>query len=79
MTVIFFHSVATCRKLIPCFSIFVILKKHYSTSCIKKRFDRGKRIELDHFKDIHTKDKENLFTVLLMNGRLFKLERRQIC
>jgi len=30
-------------------------------------------------KDIHTKDKENLFTVLLMNGRLFKLERRQIC
>ena len=29
-------------------------------------------------KDIHTKDKENLFTVLLMNGNHFELECRQI-
>lgn len=29
-------------------------------------------------KDIHTKDKENLFTVLLINGSHFELECRQI-
>jgi hypothetical protein len=29
-------------------------------------------------KDIHTKDKENLFTVLLMDGSHFELECRQI-
>ena len=51
-------------------------------------------MELDYFKDtvfellnksdnmeiknIHTKDKENLFTVLLMDGSHFELECRQI-
>ena len=64
------------------------------TSNTNKHFHRRKGMGLDYFKDtvfellndsddmavkdIQTKDKENIFTVLLMDGSHFELECRQI-